>query len=139
MALAPHSPVIIENCTLTLDGTEFSTAVDEAKLTPAVTKTRWKPINGKKITITSRPDWTLNLNLGQDFDTTSLQAFLNTMHGEVVTFEIKPEGSTGQAMATGSVTCEATDFGGKGDELATATVALDVAGVPVFTWGPAGA
>jgi len=137
MALAPHSPRIIENCTLTLGGTEFSTAIDEAKLTPAVTKTRWKPINGKKITITSKADWTLNLNLGQDFDTTSLQAYLSEHHGEVVPFELKPEGSTGGAGATGSVTCEATDFGGKGDELATAGVALDVAGEPDFTWAPA--
>ncbi|WP_144630279.1 hypothetical protein [Arthrobacter woluwensis] len=134
MALAPHSPRIIKNATLTLGGTEFSTAVDEAKLTPAVTKTRWKSINGKKITITSDPDWTLNLNLGQDFDTTSLQAYLNEHHGEVVPFELKPDGA--ESGATGSVTCEATDFGGKGDEMALASVALDVAGKPEFTWEP---
>lgn len=134
MVAQPHTPLVIENVLLTLDGKEYSTACDSITLVPTTTKNRWKPVNGNKKTIVAKPDWALTLNIGQDFDTTSLQHALIEGHGTSVPFELQPLGASAAAEITGSVTLEAIQIGGAAETVAVSSVTLDVDGQPAFTW-----
>lgn len=138
MTLQPHNVVVLEEVSLTLDGKEYSTACDSVTLTPTTTKKVWTPVNGKTITRTPKPKWELGLNLGQDFDTTGLQHALIDGHGSTVPFILKPLGASDAAEITGSVTLEAVQVGGTGEEVGTAAVTLGVSGQPVFVWSAAG-
>ena len=134
MALQPHNPLVIEDVMLTLGTKEFSTACDSISLVPTTTKTRWKPVNGKKITRVAKPDWALTLNLGQDFDTAGLTHELIEGHGTTVPFILQPLGSTDTAKIEGEVTLEAVQVGGGSETIAVSAVTLDVSGQPEFTW-----
>lgn len=137
MVLQPHNVVLLENVVLELGGKEYSTACDSITLTPTTTKKVWKPVNGKKKTIVPKPDWELTLNLGQDFDLTGLQHALIDGHGDTVPFTLKPLGASDTASIAGTVTLEAVQVGGTGEEIGTASVTLGVEGQPVFTWSAA--
>lgn len=134
MALAPHNPLIIEDVSLTLDGTDYATAVDSVTLIPTTTKVAWKPVNGHKSTRVARPSWALTLNVGQDFDRAGLTHKLITDHGKEVPFTLLPNGESDTAAITGLVTLEAHQLGGGAETIATASVTLDVSGQPEFTW-----
>jgi hypothetical protein len=125
---------VIEDVMLTLNGKEYSTACDSTILLPTTTKNRWKPVNGKKKTVVAKPDWALTLNLGQDFDVTSLQHELIEGHGTVVPFILQPQGASAAAKIEGFVTLEAVQVGGASETVAVAPVTLDVEGQPSFTW-----
>lgn len=131
--LAPHTPLIIEDVALKLDGVDYATACDSITIVPTTTKVRWKPVNGRKSTKVAKPDWALTLNVGQDFDKAGLSAQLIQRHGESVTFELSPASGSVEKI-TGSVTLEAGQFGGASEAVATAAVTLDVDGQPVFAW-----
>ena len=131
--LAPHTPLVIEDVRLSLDGVDYATACDSITLVPTTAKVRWKPVNGRKSTRVPKPDWALTLNLGQDFDRAGLAAQLIERHGESVPFILTPEGS-GAAQIAGNVTLEAAQFGGASEAVATSAVTLDVDGQPQFTW-----
>lgn len=133
MTLAVHNPLIIEDVSLTLDGTDYATAVDSVTLIPTTTKAKWTPINGKKSTKVARPSWALTLNLGQDFDKASLSHKLITDHGKEVAFTLTPN-AEGDAAITGRVVLEAHQLGGGAETIATAAVTLDVSGQPEFVW-----
>ncbi len=132
--LAPHTPLIIEDVSLTLDGIDYATAVDSVTLIPTTTKAKWTPINGKKSTKVARPSWALTLNVGQDFDRASLTHKLITDHGKEVTFSLMPNGESDTAAITGSVVLEAAQVGGGAETIAVASVTLDVSGQPEFVW-----
>lgn len=137
MTLQPHNALVIEDVMLTLDGKEYSTACDSIILVPTTTKNRWEPVNGKSQTRVARPSWALTLNLGQDFDTTSLTHALIEGHGSTVPFILQPLGESDTAKIAGSVTLEAVQVGGAGKSIATSGVTLDVDGQPEFTWSAA--
>lgn len=138
MTLQPHTPLVIEEVMITLDGKEYSTACDSVTLVPTTTKTPWKPVNGQRKARVARPTWALTLNLGQDFDTTSLTHALIEGHGEVVPFILQPLGESSAAKIAGNLTLEAVQIGGTAETIATSGVTLDVEGQPVFTWATAG-
>lgn len=134
MALAPHAPLIIEDVSLTLDTTDYATALDSVILIPTTTKASWKPVNGMKSTKVARPSWALTLNIGQNFDKAGLSHKLIVDHGKEVAFTLKPNGESDAAAITGTVVLEAHQLGGAAETIATASVTLDVSGQPEFVW-----
>lgn len=134
MTLQPHNDVVIENVMLTLGTKEFSTALDSIVLTPTTTKLRRTAVNGVSRTRVAKPDWSLALTFGQDFDDKGLLHELITRHGEEVPFTLNPLGDEAVAEITGLVTLEAGAVGAAAKTIAASTVTLDVNGQPAFTW-----
>lgn len=132
-------PLVVENVSLTLDGVDFAGELDSVTLVPTTAKTKFKPVNGKKKSRVSRPDWVLTLNVGQSFDKASLTAKLIEGHGTNVPFILTPEGEGSVAKISGSVTLEAMQLGGASEAVASSGVSLDVDGQPEFAWRTAAA
>lgn len=129
------NPLVVDNVKLTLDGVDYATALDSVILVPTTTKAKFVPVNGRTKNRVPKPSWALTLNLGQDFDKSSLSAQLIERHGEQVPFILEPEGEGSTASKiTGIVTLEAGQLGGAAAAVATASVTLDVDEQPAFTW-----
>lgn len=131
--MADFEPLIIEDVALSLDGVDYATEMDSVLLVPTTTKTKFKPVNGKKLSGMAKPDWVLTLNVGQSFDRASLTAQLIERHGENVPFVLTPR-SGSLAKVEGTVTLEAIQVGGASEAVATSGVSLDVSGQPKFSW-----
>jgi len=139
MTAAPHNPTIIQNCEVSIDGKTYGAAIDSAIAQPTYVTHKWKGVNGKAATRVGALDWTVALNLGQDFNDGSLLQELIDRHGESAEIILSPTGvGTGQPTITGTVTLAAvTDLGGKVDEMAVTGTTLAFEGKPVIVWGTA--
>ncbi len=136
-----HNVFEYVNALLKLNNIDYSTACDSVELTPSYSKNLWKGINGVSKSSAGAASWVMNLNFGQDWETSHLMEFLYTNHGKEVDFSLEPQGAGSNLPSVkGKVLIVMpSKFGGKVGETQTATVALDVSGVPVVKFAPAGA
>lgn len=133
-----YSPLVIEDVHLTLAGTEYADALDSITLTPTTATVTRPAVNGKRKHRAPKPSWVLDLSVGQDFDKASLTAQLIQKHGQVVPFELRPNGTaTTAAKISGNVMLLAGAIGGAAEGVAASTVSLPVEDQPAFVWNNA--
>lgn len=127
------SPVInsMGNATLKIGANNFEASVSKAVLTPTVTVSKFKGINGATTRSATLPEWTLAFDFPQDFATaTSLSNLLMAGTGTIVVADLYPVlGGPGYRQ---SVLLTPGEIGGAVDATATSSVTLEVIGQPVL-------
>lgn len=130
-----HNVLNIKNATLTLGAIDYADAITSATISITSTDSKWIPISGNVINETSVPEYTVELDFGQDFTAaTTLMGVLLSKHGTTSPFVLKPKGGTAPSV-TGVLLIKAPSQIGGGVGVATASASLPVNGVPVIVYG----
>lgn len=132
------APILLDDVTATLDGTDYAAAVSTVELVPTAATVRWQGMTPTSShVLTALPDWVLNLGYAQDWSTPgSLSAMLLERVGQVVGMTFQPKkGATGPTV-TAEVLVTPGAIGGKGRAVAEASVSLMVLGQPDVTPTP---
>lgn len=125
MAIIAVNPILLGECKLTLGTDDYEAHVSSAAFTPQNNS----PITWKGLTPTARfsktprADWTLDLELAQDWETAAaLSTYLYDNEGDDVTATFEPVDGGDAFTATISVTPGA--IGGGVDTVPTSTVSM---------------
>lgn len=131
----PHTILTIKNAQVSLDGDRYGGAITSASIAVTQADAEWQPISGEDQYDVEEPQYTLNIDHGQDYTEGSLTHLLMTRAGEQVPFTLETAAST--VVATGKCTLKRPSavLGARG--VATATVAMRVNGEPTWTFKPA--
>ena len=130
-----HNVLNIKNATLTINAIEYADAITSASLTITSTDSKWIPISGNIINETGVPEYTMELEFGQDFTAnTTLMAVLLAGHGQTKPFVLKPKGGAAGPSITGVCLLKAPSVIGGGVGPATTTASLPVNGAPVVVY-----
>ena len=131
--MAVIAPVInsMSNATFKVGANNYEAAVSKVVLTPTVTVSKFKGVNGATTRTASLPEWVLSMDFPQDFATaTSLSNFLLTGTGTVVVADLTPV--AGGPGYRASVLLVPGEIGGTVDNTSTASVTLEVIGQPTL-------
>lgn len=125
------NPLQIKDASVTLATVEHGDAITSVTLVPSTTRTDWLPVTGNDQVQYSNPAWLLNIDLGQDYQSSSLTVALISGHGTEVPFIVKPKAG-GMAEFSGMVRLAMPSqlLGGRAG-IATAQASLSVQGQAV--------
>ena len=130
----PSVPQILKVITLTLDGDDYSLDVVDAAVVPTPGDVQSiRTLDGVYHSDAEGETWALNLTCVIDWDTTrpGLAAYLQANSGDKVAFELRANEdaiSTSNPSIKGTVTLVPIQYGGPGNEYATAEVSLPIDG-----------
>jgi len=136
MPAVTHTPHIIENAQMSIDGSTYGGAIDSVKHAITFATHEFVGINGESQPVVGKKRHKAELTLGQDFDDTSLMAVLIDRHGQTANVVFSPIGEgTGQPTITGTVVLAAvSEIGGKAGELGGTGTTLAFKGEPAIVW-----
>lgn len=127
-----HTPLQIMDAAVTLGDVEHGDAITACTIVPNIVRTDWQPVSGNDQTVYADPTWLLNIDLGQNYETSSLLVALISGHGEVVPFSVKPK-TGGNAEISGEVRLVMpSQLLGPRSGIATAQASLAVQGQPTI-------
>ena len=130
----PSVPQLLKVITLTLGANDFSLDVVDAAVVPEPGDVQTiRTLDGVSHSDAEGETWALNLTCVIDWDTTrpGLASYLNTNKGTKVAFELRKDESaisTSNPSIKGTVTLVPIQYGGTGNEYATAEVSLPIDG-----------
>jgi len=131
--MAVIAPVInsMSNATFKVGSNNYEAAVSKVVLTPTVTVSKFKGINGATTRTASLPEWVLSMDFPQDFATAnSLSNFLLTNTGTTVSADLTPV--VGGPGYRATILIVPGEIGGTVDNTSTSSVSLEVIGQPTL-------
>lgn len=136
MASVNLAVTLLSNFTLTIDGNEFPNSFTQATFTPTVPVSSFKGNDGNQVSIAGAPTWALQLANGQDMATVgSFTNYTRENNGLVKSCTFTPNAAdTTQPTVTANVLIVATEFGGKIDDVLSATPTFQINGQPTFAF-----
>ena len=119
----PFAPVYMKDAQFTISATDFAAEVSSAAIVPANTSAVWKGLTPSSRHNAVGTDWTVELNVGQDYDTAaSLSRELLENAGQTVPVVLAPKDG-GQAYTVNAVLAP-VPIGGAVETFAEGTVSL---------------
>lgn len=132
MAAIAVNPIILTDCTLSIEADSYEAHVSAVEFVPSSSSVNWKGLTPSSVfSFGTTATWVCNLSFAQDWATNdSLARYLFEHEGDEIEVTFKPVAGGPGFTATLIVT--PGSIGGAVDAVAVSTVALGVKGKPVF-------
>lgn len=123
MAVIDVSPIILNDCTLTVGTDNYEAHVSQVQFDPSTNIVRWKGLTPtSNHAFQSASEWTATLALAQDWETAnSLSRYLHDHEGEQVSATFDDGSGT---VWTTTLTIAPGSIGGQVDTVAVSTVTM---------------
>jgi hypothetical protein len=135
MATVVATPYFVGASTLTIDGDEFTTAINSGVLTPTTPTAEFVDIGGGTVNFTGDPTWVFDAGFAQDWTTDeSFVHFMRINRGLKKEAKLTPV--SGGRGVTFTIVCQPTAIGGGARAVATSTAQFRIDGQPEWDIDP---